>query len=124
MMYRAQRLTLKLLQTTFQRMATASDERTRLLVHLLHQGAKLRQSLQTRPKHVRQIVEPVKPRRNKEIVRLMKLVLSCPYFRNELGGEQDEIFGEFRYNSSYKTLNGQRSLNKRHSNPRCCADRI
>ena len=44
-----------------------------------------------------------------------ELVLSCPYFRNELGGEQDEIFGEFRYNSSYKTLNGQRSLNKRHS---------
>ena len=45
-----------------------------------------------------------------------ELVLSCPYFRNELGGEQDEIFGEFRYNSSYKTLNNsQRSLNKRHS---------
>lgn len=43
------------------------------------------------------------------------LVLSCPYFRNELGGEQDEIFGEFRYNSSYKTLNGQRSSSKRHS---------
>ena len=44
-----------------------------------------------------------------------KLVLSCPYFRNELGGEQDEIFGEFRYNSSYKTLNGQKGLNRRHS---------
>ena len=44
-----------------------------------------------------------------------ELVLSCPYFRNELGGEQDEIFGEFRYNSSYKTLSGQKSLNRRHS---------
>lgn len=44
-----------------------------------------------------------------------ELVLSCPFFRNELGGEQDEMFGEFRYNSSYKTLHGQRSLNRRHS---------
>ena len=44
-----------------------------------------------------------------------ELVLSCPFFRNELGGEQDEIFGEFKYTSSYKTLNGQKGLNKRHS---------
>lgn len=43
------------------------------------------------------------------------LVLSCPYFRNELGGEQDEIFGEFRYNSSYKMSNRQKGLNRRHS---------
>lgn len=45
-----------------------------------------------------------------------ELVESCPYFRNELGGEQDEIFGAFRYNSSYKALNGHKSSgNKRHS---------
>lgn len=44
-----------------------------------------------------------------------ELVASCPYFRNELGGEQDEIFGAFRYNSSYKALSGPTNLNRRHS---------
>lgn len=39
------------------------------------------------------------------------LVASCPYFRNEIGGEQEEVFGAFRYNSSYKTMSGTR----RHS---------